>query len=183
VKKFEKSVFDKRDFLPNGCINTLITEYAVIRELAFTQKEMEDKSNFKLVTFILNEGAKIFAIMLVAGFKGKDLYKAINQFRRSKLGDKSLPILEEAEDEVPLFWYPPKSPWDPPSIRRFCNERAFLAPVFSNKHLNLELHARDILPFTCQADSAKSGAFGEVHQVTVHPTHHKNPVLTVRFFY
>jgi hypothetical protein len=121
--------------------------------------------------------------MLVAGFKGKDLYKAINQFRRSKLGDKSLPILEEAEDEVPLFWYPPKSPWDPPSIRRFCNERAFLAPVFSNKHLNLELHACDILPFTCQADSAKSGAFGEVHQVTVHPTHHKNPVLTVRFFY
>lgn len=183
VQKFEKSAFDKREFLPNGCIDTLITECTVIRELAFTQK-MEDKSNIKLVSFILNEGTKIFAIMLVAGFKGKDLLRAITQFRKNKLGDKSLPIMEGAENKVPLFWHPPKGPWDLPSIRRFCNDQwAFLAPVFSKERLNLELYTHDILPFTYQDDDVKSGAFGEVHQVTVHPFHDQNSVLTVRFVY
>jgi hypothetical protein len=47
----------------------------------------------------------------------------------------------------------------------------------------LDLHPGVILPFTWQQDDMKSGAFGEVHQVTVHPSHHKDPVLTVSSLY
>jgi hypothetical protein len=187
VKMFKKSVFDKQEFLPEGCINTLITKCAVIKELALTQEEMKKESNIKLLNFILEEGArKIFAITLCAGLGGQDLRKAMTQFRKKNFGDASLPITEETRHKVPFFGNedtPPKSPWDTVKTRLFCNQQwAFLAPVFSNESLNLRLHADDILPFTCKDDDVKSGAFGEVHQVTVHPSHQKNPVLTVRLF-
>jgi hypothetical protein len=186
VRQFKRSVFDKHDFLPHGCIDTLITETAVVKELAFTEENLKKDSNGKLLNFILNQGKRIFAIMLIAGFKGKDLHKGMTQFRRNKFGDTSLPITEVTKSKVPFFGNDenlPTRPWDSTSVRRFCNEQfAFLAPVFSNERLNLKLHAHDILPFISQDDDVKSGAFGEVHQVTVHPSHHKNPVLTVRFF-
>jgi hypothetical protein len=182
VKKFQKSVFDKRDFLPVGCIDKLITECSVIKELVFTQEEMRESSNIKVLNFVLKEGKKIFAIMLIVGLKGKDLRKALNQFRRSKFGDASLPITDEIKNALPFFGVPAKKPWDDVLIRRFCEEQwLFLSPVFSEEKLSLRLHTNDILPFIYQDDDVKSGAFGEVHQVTVHPFHHENPILTVRF--
>ena len=182
VKRLDKSVFDRSEFLPNGCIEKLITKCAVIKELGFTQEDMkkEKPSSAKLVEFILNEGRKLFAIMLMSRFKGGDLQKGMNQFRRNKLGDAFLPITEENESKVPFF-NPPKKPWDRQSIRTFCNEQwAFLAPVFSDEYLNLQLHTNEILPFICQGNGVRSGAFSEVHQVIVHPSHYKNPVLMVR---
>jgi hypothetical protein len=184
VKKFQKSVFDKRDFLPIGCIDTLITESNVIKELAFSQEEMKESSSTKVLNFVLKEGKNIFAIILIVGLKGKDLRKALSQFRRSKFGDASLPITDEIKNQLPFFGVPAKKPWDDVLIRRFCEEQwLFLSPVFSEEKLNLQLHANDILPFICQDDDVKSGAFGEVHQVTVHPSHQENPILTVRFFF
>jgi hypothetical protein len=181
VTFFQKSVFDRRDFLPDGCIETLITEDAVMKELGITPEAKEIRDHKRMVNFILKEGRKIFAILLVSRFKGDDLQKAINQFRRNKIGDASLPITEEAKMNV-LFFNPPRRPWDTTSIRTFCNEQwLFLAPVFSSERLNLELDANDILPFTGQGGDVKSGAFGKVYQVTVHPQHYTKPVLAVRY--
>ncbi|KAE9363831.1 HET-domain-containing protein [Stipitochalara longipes BDJ] len=178
IKQFEKSAFDKEDFLPDGCIDTLITKTAVIKELALTQEDLKKESNQKLVNFILKKGKKIFATMLVAGFKGTQLNKAMTQFRKNKLGDSILPITEETKSNIPFFGNDPTRSWGPVSVHGFCRvQRAFLSPVFSKERLNLELHADVILPFTYQEDDVKSGAFGEVHQVTVHPSHHKDPVL------
>jgi hypothetical protein len=157
VKNFKRSVFDRLDFLPEGCIKTLVTESAVIncKELALTQEDMNEESNTKLLNFILKKGRKIFAILLIIGFKDKDLQRATNQFRRSKLGDS---FTEETKSQVPFFGEHPKSPWEETSIRRFCNEQsAFLAPVFSSESLNLQLHAHDVLPFTGQDGDVKSG--------------------------
>jgi hypothetical protein len=180
VTFFERSVFDRRDFLPEGCIDTLITEGAVLKELRITPVAKESKDNKKLLNFILKDGRKIFATLLISRFKGDDLRKAITQFRRKEIGDKFLPITEQTKNNVPFF-NPPRKPWDTTSIRTFCNEQwLFLAPVFSSERPNLELHTDDILPFTGQDGDVKSGAFGEVHQVTVHPKHYTNPVLTVR---
>jgi hypothetical protein len=182
VRKLDKSVFDRSEFLPDGCIEKLITKCAVIKELGLTQEDMkkEKSSSAKLVEFILNEGRKLFAVMLMSRFKGGDLQKGMTQFRRNKLGDAFLPITEENESKVPFF-NPPKKPWDRQSIRAFCIEQwAFLVPVFSDESLNLQLHRNEILPFICQGDDVRSGAFGEVHQVTVHPSHHTNPVFMVR---
>ncbi len=184
VTFFRESVFDRHDFLPEGCIDKLITEDAVMRELGITPEAKEIEKNRKLLDFILKDGRKIFAILLVSQFKGDDLQKAIAQFRRNKIGDISLPITEETKIKVPFFNPPkrPKKPWDTRSIRSFCIEQwLFLAPVFSSERLNLELHANDILPFTGQGSDVKSGAFGKVYQVTVHPQHYTEPVLTVRF--
>jgi hypothetical protein len=179
VTKYQKSVFDRHDFLPEGCIEALITEPAVIKELAITE---ETKDSRKLLNFVLKEGRKIFAILLVSSFKGENLHKAITQFRRKEIGDASLPITEETKNNVPFF-NPPKKPWNTMSIYNFCEVQwRFLAPVFSSERLSLQLHANHILPFTSQDGDVKSGAFGEVHQVTVHPSHYKDPVLTVRFF-
>lgn len=181
VTFFKRSVFDRRDFLPDGCIETLITEDAVMKELGITPEAKETRDPKRLLNFILEEGRKIFAILLVSRFKGEDLQKAITQFRRNKIGDASLPITEETKVDVPFF-NKPKRPWDTTSIRTFCNEQwLFLAPVFSSERLNLELDANDILPFTGQGGDVKSGAFGKVYQVTVDPQHYTKPVLTVRF--
>jgi hypothetical protein len=180
VTFFKRSVFDRHDFLPDGCIDTLITEDAVMKELGIIPEAKEIRENRKLLNFIRREGRKIFAILLVSRFKGEDLHKAITQFRKKEIGDASLPITEETKINVPFF-VSTRKPWDTTSIRTFCNEQwLFLAPVFSSERLNLELHANDILPFTGQDGDMKSGAFGEVHQVTVHPQHYTNPVLTVR---
>jgi len=175
-KQFEESVFDKDDFLPDGCIDRLITKEAVISELTLTQDDLKKDSTAKLLNFILRKGKLIFAILLVAGFQGTQLVKAVTQFRKSKMGDSSLPITEEIKRNTPFF-----GSWSQSSSHNFLKKQwAFLSPVFSQERKNLELHPKVILPFTCQADSVKSGAFGEVHQVTVHPSHHKDPVLTVR---
>ena len=179
VKSFQKSAFDKHkpDFLPEGCLDNLITEAAVTRELAVTKQSKESR---KAVYFILKEAKKVFAILLVSRFEGKKLLGAITLFRRSKLGDTCLPVREGAESNVPFFRNPTK-PWDTVSIRTFCKEqRAFLAHVFSGDNLNLRLDDNDILPFICQGSNIVSGAFGDVHQVTVHEKHHKNPIFTVR---
>lgn len=182
VKKLQRSAFDKKVFLPEGCIHELITKTAVVKELAFTKEEMEKESSTKLLKFIMEKGPKIFAITLLAGygFPSKDLRKAMNHFRRSSFGDESLPVMDETKSNHPFFGESPKSPWGAMSILNFCDKQwAFLAPVFSEKRLNLQLNDDDILPFTCQDNDVKSGAFGEVHQVTVHPSHYQNPVLTV----
>jgi hypothetical protein len=179
VAKLDNSIFDGKDFLPEGCIETLITEATVMKEMGITEETKEDSR--KLLSFILKDGRKIFAILIFSSFKSQALREAVTQFRRKKIGDVSLPITDVAN--VPFF-KPPKQPWDNWSVRNFCKGQwIFLAPVFSNEKLNLQLRADHILPFTSQDNDIKSGAFGEVHQVTVHPSHHTNPVLTVRIFY
>jgi hypothetical protein len=183
-----RSTFDKQDFLPHGCIDILITEYAVIKELGFSEEESRKESNIKLLSFILKDAKKIFAILLCAGFsnQSKDLRKAMTQFRKKSFGDASLPITSRTRHKVPFFGddeTEPQKPWDLVRTRNFCKEQwAFLAPVFSKERLDLELHSDDILPFIFKDDDVKSGAFGEVHRVTVHPSHQENPVTTVRFF-
>ena len=168
----------------------LITEDAVIKELGFSEEESRKESNTKLLNFILKDAKKIFAILLCAGFsnQSKDLRKAMTQFRKRSFGDASLPITSGTRHKVPFFGDDksepqPERPWDRMRTRNFCKEQwAFLAPVFSKERLDLELHSDDILPFILKDDDVKSGAFGEVHRVTVHESHQENPVTTVRFF-
>jgi hypothetical protein len=176
--KLERSIFDRHDFLPEGCIETLITEATVMKEMGITEETKEESR--KLLGFILKDGRKIFAILLLSGFEGKTLREVITQFRRKKIGDASLPITDKTK--VPFF-ISPKQHWNEWWIRNFYERQwILLAPVFSSERLNLQLRADHVLPFTSQDNDIKSGAFGEVHQVTVHPKHHTNPVLTVRIF-
>jgi hypothetical protein len=181
VKNYQRSVFDRHDFLPEGFIEALITEESVLKELAITEQTKENK---KLIDFVVKKSPKIFAVLAVCNFKTDDLRKAVTNFGRHKLNDLCLPITKPTEDresEVPFF-NTPRKPWDTSSIDDFCKKQwMFLAPVFSSKILNLQLHADHILPFTSQDGDKKSGAFGEVHQVAVHEKHYTNPVLTVRY--
>jgi hypothetical protein len=176
VTQLEESVFDNDEFLPDGCIDRLITREAVMSELALTQEDLKKGSNATLLNFILKKGKLIFAILLVSGFHGTQLANAVTQFGKNKMGDSSLPITEDLERSTLFF-----GSWSKNLRHEFLKKQwAFLSPVFSKERKNLELHPKIILPFTRQENSVKSGAFGEVHQVTVHESHHKDPVLTVR---
>jgi len=176
VTQLQESVFDNDEFLPDGCIDRLITKEAVMSELALSQDDLKKGSNATLVNFILKKGKVLFAILLVSGFHGTQLVKAVTQFGMKGMGDSKLPITEEIRRSTPFF-----GSWSQNMSHNFLKKQwAFLSPVFCEEKKNLELHPRVIMPFTCQEDSVKSGAFGEVHQVTVHEAHHKDPVLTVR---
>lgn len=184
VKMLKKSAFDNgQDFLPEGCIDKLIVEKAVVEVLTTVDSDGETDygsglaPDRDLVEFILTGSAKkIFAITILAGLRAKKLQRAMIQFKNNSFVDDRLPVTAKMLQE-PFF---KKSPWHAAYKKQFCkNQWEFLAPVFSNENSNVELHEHAILPFIRKEDDVKSGAFGEVHQVAIHPSHQIDPVWTV----
>jgi serine/threonine protein kinase len=181
---FEKSPYDRNAFLPEGYIDELITKSAVMKELEL--KDLDNMSDRIAVEFILNHAKKIFAITLGVGFPSKFLIKVMTQFCNKGFVDAELPITEANMYRIPFIGdgkMKPKSPWTKGYTTMFLEKQwAFLAPVFSKQNQNLELHTSNILPFTHKLDGVKSGAFGEVQQVTIHARHHLDPILMVSLF-
>ena len=176
------SVFHQREFYPHGCIESLMTEKPVMKELAMTEDELARGENKKLLDFILTRGSRLFAILLDIRLQQADLRVAIGQFSDASFGDASLPITSRNINDVPFVGEARMAkPWTRRLIKDFrFKQFEYLAPVFSPNKLDLQLHPLTIFPFISRDKDRKAGAFGEVSQVEIHPAHHTDPILTVR---
>ncbi|KAK4652362.1 hypothetical protein QC762_610470 [Podospora pseudocomata] len=172
----QKSVFDEhiREFLPNTCIETLLTPAAVRRELHLSDDpELEEE----VVNFVMKSAPKLFITSLLAGLTDKDqeLATAMIQFETKSVNDNSLPLPDSAfVDEAGEFL----EPWTEVSRRSFRrNQWTVLVPIISESNPELDLDPDCILPITEKSRAGESGAFGEVFQVKIHEEHHLNPIM------
>ncbi|KIN05179.1 hypothetical protein OIDMADRAFT_116151 [Oidiodendron maius Zn] len=187
VIKYEQSKFDSENkkFLPEGCINDLVTLEAImkeIREVNMLEPEdlilREGTPKKKIVDFARGRGMKLFAISVVSSLCGNELVRAMSQFMVVDFSDKSLPVEEEEEDgsKDPFFRDTKSSPWSKTRIHVFCQEQwRFLAPVFTQHNFKVDLKAGHILPFIEKGTLVREGAFGQVFQVEIHPAHQEDP--------
>jgi hypothetical protein len=136
----------------------------------------------EVMTFILKEAQKVFAIWVLVGIKGLKLYAIMELFRANNACDNDLPL---KEDRIPSFTISKESNenvcfiagndafCDEDDIYRFCRTQwEFCAPVFHCVKENHDLNEAAILPFTEKhLTSANEGAFGQVLKYTIHKCH------------
>lgn len=183
LRNLVKSSFDKKkEFWPHGCIEQIVTHETILEELESSslvsrRAEQADQVNLsELVDFFLHGSRALFAIVLCCNIQGDRLFRVRKQFKKLKLKDSSLPIVE---DDVKRIFYSSsgsvRSPWNGPSVRNFCEYQwKAVAPVFDNNTREWKLHSDDVLPFTRASRRGSSGTFGEVHKVVIHPSHQIN---------
>ncbi|KAK0648663.1 hypothetical protein B0T16DRAFT_456125 [Cercophora newfieldiana] len=175
--RLERSTYDGKDFLPDDCIDELVTIDAVREHLECppTKKKQEDQ----ILDFIFDKqhGAKkLFVIALLCDIPSKDLdlAKAMLLFRKVGVHDGDLPI---KPDECAAIT-DSRSPWNPVKIRIFDERQwAVLAPVFTDQNTKLRLEPGHIFPIVGDIRGGEEGAFGEVVQVTIHEQHWSRPIL------
>jgi hypothetical protein len=166
VRSFARSVFDKADFLPEGYIDQLITRTSVLKELRIEDENLGVEYR-ELVPYILHEAKKLFAILVVCDTEVKKLRKKMMSFKQKGISDNSLPLtLSGGKNQKNNYLFEN-------------NQWRFLAPVFSDEKLLLDLKRDSILPFIDVDETVKSGAFGEVRKVDIHPAHCKSNLLQV----
>lgn len=186
LDKYVKSKFDPeaKQFLPEGCIDELVTLEAIIKELDEKDQlkpgdlDLQEGSVKKnVIDFVRGKAKKVFAITVVSGLRGQELKRAMFQFWGINFTDNSLPVKEGNlacfRDTATL--------WSRVRIHHFCREQwRFLAPVFSQQNFKVDLEPEHILPFIEKDNLVKEGAFGQVFQIEIHSAHQKHPVLNVR---
>ncbi|KAE8454271.1 hypothetical protein EG329_005196 [Mollisiaceae sp. DMI_Dod_QoI] len=169
VNAFVESQFPvdvaKQQFLPHGELDRLITQDAVVQQL-----NIDYDADSQLIDFICLSAKMVFANALISSLHGKGLREAMKRFKDLGFCDKSLPVGPELEQLTPM------PPWNRMKRRYFIeNQWRFLAPVFPspdpNKDLKLVLEPEHILPFTHVDEQRREGTFGNVYQVTIHPSH------------
>ncbi|KAM0208124.1 hypothetical protein ACHAQI_007133 [Fusarium lateritium] len=136
----------------------------------------------EVITFILKEAHKVFAIWVLVGLKGLKLYATMELFRANSAQDNDLPL---EEDRIPSFTISNACHENVCLVAddvEFCDEDdiyrfrqmqwEFCAPVFHCMKENHDLNEAAILPFTEKhLTSANEGAFGEVLKYTIHKCH------------
>lgn len=164
-------------FLPNKCLDRLITKPAVLGELGTFG---ESKA---VCDFIFKYGAKtIFAIVLRLELHPNTLGEVMLDFRNCLFVDTCLPIHVGKKKDYP---FQNRNPWTEPKITDFMqHQHHFLAPSFSDQPQKLELSFRSILPFIRVIGGTKEGWFGEVYQLVVHADHDDRFVShTMEYFF
>lgn len=182
----ENSTFDKKEFLPSGTLNGIITAQRVHgrlrskRDRSSTETQESRQADQaivdRLANFILTRSKKVFATMLYANLNNRDIRDAMTQFEDLGFNDNHLPLVKDAATFISSTTKRYRKPWNLFRVDAFCsNQWRFLIPVFDIKQSELSLHTNQILPFTWAAQRG-AGMFGEVYEVTIHPAHGKNVV-------
>ncbi|KAK1445830.1 tryptophanyl-tRNA synthetase [Colletotrichum melonis] len=190
---FVQSRFDERSppFLPDGCIESLITEGAISNEL-FDEDDDPQTPEKALIRFVKEKAKKIFAITVCSGITGSELLKTVRFFRIAGFNDSHLPIEKAVTPgQYSSAWVFPfpfdrmaekriKRIWNGWRINNFYTQQwAFLAPVFSKTEFQHYLSPDCIFPFTWVNNIVKGGMFSQVYEVEIHPKHQEQPELTV----
>ncbi|KAH6890697.1 hypothetical protein B0T10DRAFT_403476 [Thelonectria olida] len=171
---FVRSSFDfdyEQDFLPQGCLEKLITRASVLKTVE------RDEIDPGLLNFITNSAKKVFAITVLCGWEGRRLYLVMEKFREDGFHDKSLPVKTASGlSSISCF-----KRWTKATRLHFIKcQWKFLVPIFprvrSKADLHLNLDPQCILPFT---SAKRSGTFGNIYQVTIHPDHQEDPMRKV----
>lgn len=178
VNEFERSTFDRYDFLPHDRIDKLITRTSIANALDLDLTRTLASRDKCILNFILQSAKRVFAIMLTCHFRGFDLRRVMETFRRKHFDDDALPVTSDALSELGCF---NKRPWSAMERRLFFREQwAFLAPVFSSDNFRMDLEPDHILPFILVDQDTTKGISNQVVHATIYPSHWTNPVLTVR---
>ncbi|KAF4334679.1 serine threonine kinase [Fusarium beomiforme] len=161
-------------FSPEGSLESIITVEAVLWACCSqgeTPSKIHSERLKSTIIYTLERSKKLFCILLLSGFEGKRLQKAIHLFREHQICDQKLPLQESIlrnlskpqhdladrdHTDLPRFINPwslvIETLWNEESINNFCNihQLKFCAPVFSSKSTSesLHLHQQGILPFT-----------------------------------
>lgn len=190
ITSFTKSTFDARgqDFLPENCIDELITFDAIRKELELDDLEKKlPKLNLswqnKFVQWILKYARKAFAI-LVQCDRGPDITRqTLMRFRKGKFDDSQLPF---DNPRLPTGVALPRpwedlfdlSSWNVFRLYKFYDAQwGCIAPVFAPLRYDYDLSSECILPFIKTGFKPKEGAFSAVYRVKIHPAHQKHTNL------
>ncbi|KAI8952463.1 hypothetical protein F4801DRAFT_599888 [Xylaria longipes] len=152
-------------YLPEGCLDDLITEATIRKELSQGAAFLQSLENEQQFIKAINQRAKkVFATAVLTKLKGVIVYNAINKF---EITDEKLPIEQDdnfisslGEWDAEQFW---KHQWK------------FLAPVFVEDTLEYHLETNHILPFMEVGGQQKEGTFGVVSEVAIHEAHQRHP--------
>ncbi|KAI8941650.1 hypothetical protein NX059_002863 [Plenodomus lindquistii] len=175
------ATFEKLDrrYLPNGCIEKLITKESIARE--FTKIEqlptkdsiyVDRKTRAQVAQWTHANARKVFATMILCHFEAQYLLLAMMKLKQGHFNDKKLPL--ENPDDIrpsPLIFIP--TIWVPGKLKLFYESQwKFLAPTFgTERYKTYDENAQCILPFTIVSDKPRSGAFGSVSKVRIHADH------------
>ncbi|KEY64228.1 hypothetical protein S7711_03513 [Stachybotrys chartarum IBT 7711] len=168
-----------KNFMPRGCIDTLITEDIVARLLTFSALSKEESSN--VVKFVMDAPAKkIFAIAIRSVCTIPQLSNLLNQCFESNFCDTDLPITDENRHKIAFFDRMNKEH----EFARWTNtfedyQWDFEAPAFSNDEPDITLSPKAPLPFVHFEKDVGSGGFGAVHKVIVHEAHRDHSAFHV----
>ena len=181
IDRYVKSKFDpeEKQFLPEGCLQELVTLETIIEELQENHPRSQDVNREdpiiqKLAEFILEKAKKVFATTVVSGLRGGYLGYSMIEFMNMEFADNCLPITYD--DMVMQFG----DKWGKTTIHDFFTKQwRFLVPVFSKNNFKVDLKPNHILPFIERVSFGKEGAFGQVFRVQVHPGHQMDQVLDV----
>lgn len=163
-------------FLPEVCIDRLVSREAVIEELFDDKNPFEPEHDEALIQWILHKGRKLLLTILDTRIAKNptDNFDSLDCFQAHGVNDDQLPWTDssrfhpivDAESE----------PWfhDTWSLHMDCFERSqwmFLVPVITSNQFIYRLQAEQILPFLQVDGEPKAGAFGRVYCVEVEPSH------------
>ncbi|KAK4208537.1 kinase-like domain-containing protein [Rhypophila decipiens] len=173
-------------FVPEGCLDILITRDAVIPELS-EGDDYDDASDEldELAIFIERKAKKVFTILVrYMGWEGSKLVRAMRAFKDHDFTDESLPVPRPKAHNPGSHILDSLNPrkgrglWSAPSIDNFFHSQwRVIVPVFGSFTGSVfhDLGPYHILPFIRRFDSkAASGSFGTVHEYRIHPNHISN---------
>ncbi|KAK4163795.1 hypothetical protein QBC43DRAFT_289671 [Cladorrhinum sp. PSN259] len=172
-------------FLPEGCLDTLITKHAILHQLLDGNYDRNASTELQeLAIFIESKARKVFAILVgYMGWEGDTLVGAMQAFINHDFTDKELPVPrpdKHHRSHILDSLNPRKGRpiWRASSIDHFFTVQwRVLVPVFqlvTDRHI-YDFSPHHILPFIRRYDSdAQRGGFGSVHKYQVHPNHVSN---------
>lgn len=185
---------DKKNFLPEGCFDVLVTYESVVEELGLEKVYLEDNHGANdLVEFILRKAKRLFITALFIHFPDPPplLSQVMSIFKEVDFDDTFLPITPSDRLKAPFFKDGTdnvRAPWTYSKINSFCKHQwSFLAPVFHRMdHMNLR--PEHILPFLKPRRDVfyRYRQNSSYRQIRVHPDHLLDPIFpifTVRVFH
>jgi serine/threonine protein kinase len=169
LETFIDSRFDTtpRSFSPEGSLTRLITESAVISEVAVDNGN-KWPGDTELITFIRFDAIKIFATAVYIGLAGKKLRQVMSCLQEHGISDVDLPLRPGMSEGK---WKSLPRIWSKSVERRFCDDQwKFLAPVFTPAQIEYDFAPASILPFTEKVNT-QQGAFSRVFKAVIHQDH------------
>lgn len=180
LDSFDGSTFDsmRRPFLPENCLNDLITINTIREELKLDELDRDTYSKEwqELFTeWIHTQARKVFAITVQCGLPWDDTFDAMQLFREQDFEDKLLPIEDPRSLTDTLRKRFDSEIWFDVRLYDFYEKQwKCLCPVFSPEKYDYDLSPECIFPFTILAGVHTEGAFSSVYKVKIHDAHQEH---------
>lgn len=150
----------QKSFVPDGALDECIDDAVAGKILE--NHQLEPYAIKTAVAAIVNGGRKVFATLLTIRRAEAIVLFIANDHLQGERIDSRLPFSKESLHFIA-----------PDVAEEFYEEQwHFTAPILSRQFHHRSLDAETILPFV-QSKFRGEGAFGKVHQITVHRSHQR----------